>query len=163
MKAEGIDVRKSFWLLTGTPFSGSCISRTSPSIWKKNKNKIRNQLFARRWQSIRKVNLCAEVARLRIKRAIALEIVPRCVLKLHILCREVFPLKDPGDEAPGPLYWCFRGTQSRYLLFQSGTLFAQRLFFFLMMGRTKMGRRHILLERHCPKINGKAKSCCYSK
>ena len=33
IKADGIDVRKSFWLRTGTPCSGSCISRTRPSIW----------------------------------------------------------------------------------------------------------------------------------
>lgn len=32
MNAEGIEVRNCFWLRTGTPLSGSCISRTSPSI-----------------------------------------------------------------------------------------------------------------------------------
>ncbi len=31
MKAAGIDVRKSFWLLTGTPCSSSCMSCTSCS------------------------------------------------------------------------------------------------------------------------------------
>lgn len=33
MNAEGIEVRNCFWLRTGTPLSGSCISRTSPSIY----------------------------------------------------------------------------------------------------------------------------------
>jgi len=32
MNAEGIEVRNCFWLRTGTPLSGSCISRTNPSI-----------------------------------------------------------------------------------------------------------------------------------
>lgn len=38
MNAEGIEVRNCFWLRTGTPLSGSCISRTSPSICAKKIN-----------------------------------------------------------------------------------------------------------------------------
>ena len=34
MNAAGIDVRKSFWLRTGTPCSSSCMSFTSCSNWK---------------------------------------------------------------------------------------------------------------------------------
>lgn len=37
MKADGMEVRNSFWLRTGTPFSESCISRTSDSICKGEK------------------------------------------------------------------------------------------------------------------------------
>ena len=32
MKADGMEVRKSFWLRMGTPVSGSCISLTKASI-----------------------------------------------------------------------------------------------------------------------------------
>ena len=35
MKAAGISVKNSFWLRTGTPCSGSCISRTRFSNWNK--------------------------------------------------------------------------------------------------------------------------------
>lgn len=40
IKAEGMTLRKSFWLLTGTPVSESCISLIKLSICKKQQNRL---------------------------------------------------------------------------------------------------------------------------